>query len=285
MTLPARASKLDPYGEEILTLHRQGRKLAEISKHLAQKYGLSVALSTLSEYVNRPRNTNSPPPAEPTGTPAQEMLLDQVAVYAEIQASIRVLVEEVQSLRDALPELGQLEGRFDSLSRQIRAIQVATPPAPLRRTYGEGERYGESSGTSYGENASVGASDTRGTSTNEQKNNGWGGGWSSSSQPGGGTWNNHYNYGRGSGSGTSESQGTSRSRGSNWGENRGASNDRSWNRGVNEVIDYALQPGEFSRLRKGGPENRLLVDGIVFQGGRVWRHSHSTWLPCVFLQR
>lgn len=131
MTVPARASKLDPYGEEILTLHRQGRKLAEISKHLAQTYGLSVALSTLSEYVNRPRGGSAPPTVEPAATPAQEMLLDQVEVYVEIQASIRVLVEEVQALRDAIPDLGRLEGRFDALSRQLEAAKAPASPAPL----------------------------------------------------------------------------------------------------------------------------------------------------------
>ena len=83
MNMPVRGSKLDPYGEEILKLHREGRKLGEISKHLAQTYGLSVALSTLSEYVNRPRAASPapPPPAAPVPagpmpmtTPAQEML-------------------------------------------------------------------------------------------------------------------------------------------------------------------------------------------------------------------
>lgn len=131
MTPPARASKLDPYGEKILALHREGRKLAEISKYLAHEYGLSVALSTLSEYVNRPRHSTAPPAAIPppvTTTPAQEMLLDQVAVYAEIQASIRVLVEEVQAMRDAFPDLARLEGRFDALSRQIEAVKASPPP-------------------------------------------------------------------------------------------------------------------------------------------------------------
>ena len=154
-----------------------------------------------------------------------------------------------------------------------------------RRTYGEGERYGESAGTSYGESENAGVSTMRGSSTSEQKNQGWGGGWSSSSQPGSGTWNHHYNYGQSGGTGTNESQGTSRGRGWNWGSNRGESRDQSVNRGINEVIDYELQPAEFSRLRKGGPECGLQVDAIVFQGGRVWRHGNSTWLPCMFPQR
>ena len=136
-----------------------------------------------------------------------------------------------------------------------------------RRTYGEGERYGESSGTTYGASENVGVSDTQGTNTSQQRNKGWGGGWSSSSQPGGGTWNNHYNYGQSAGTGTNESTGTTRGRGWNWGTNRGKSRDRSHNLGVNEVIDYELQPAEFSRLRKGGPEHSLQVDEPASNGG------------------
>lgn len=135
MNAPARASKLDPYGEEILSLHRQGRKLAEISRHLAQTYGLSVALSTLSEYVNRDRA--GPPrsaPAEAVPTAAQEMLLDQVEVYAEIQASIRVVVDEVQAMRNAFPDLAGLEGQISALGRRIEALKAVAPPALPRRT-------------------------------------------------------------------------------------------------------------------------------------------------------
>jgi len=131
MTVPARASKLDPYGEEILALHRQGRKLAEISKHLAQTYGLSVALSTLSEYVNRPRPSASIPAAAPpvTSTPAQEMLLDQVEVYAEIQASVRVLVEEMQAMRSAFPDIARIEQRLEALARQ--STNATSRPAAM----------------------------------------------------------------------------------------------------------------------------------------------------------
>ena len=155
----------------------------------------------------------------------------------------------------------------------------------FRRSYGESERYGESSGASFGESENASANMSRGSSTSQQRNRGWGGGWNSGSGSSGGSWNNHYNYGQGTGVGTNESLGTSRGRGRNWGKNWGKSQDQSWNRGVNEVIDYELQPGEFARLRKGGPENRLQVEAIVFQGGRVWRHTRSTWLPCLFPQR
>ena len=135
MTVPVRPSKLDPYGEEVLRLHRQGRKLAEISKYLAQTYGLSVALSTLSEYVNRDRT--SPPrsvPTEAVPTAAQEMFLDQVEVYAEIQASIRVVVDEVQAMRNAFPDLAGLEGQISALGRRIEALKAVAPPALPSRT-------------------------------------------------------------------------------------------------------------------------------------------------------
>lgn len=130
MNAPGRASKLDPYGEEILGLHRQGRKLAEISKHLAHEYGLSVALSTLSEYVNRPRTGSAPAPAAaPSGTPAQEMLLDQVEVYAEIQASVRVIVDELQAMRNAFPDFASLEAQIAGLGRRLEARRAEMPAA------------------------------------------------------------------------------------------------------------------------------------------------------------
>lgn len=137
MNYPARGSKLDPYGEEILALHRQGRKLSDISRHLATTYGLTVAISTLSEFVNRDRPA-TPPVAE--ATPAQQTLLDQVEVYAEIQASLRVLVEEVQAMRGQLPSLAGLEARLEEFARQLGSLRLAaaTPagaaglPAELR---------------------------------------------------------------------------------------------------------------------------------------------------------
>ena len=51
------------------------------------------------------------------------------------------------------------------------------------------------------------------------------------------------------------------------------------------MIDYEVQPALLTTLRKGVQENGYLVDGVLFQGGRVWHHSGSTCLPCVFSQR
>lgn len=54
--------------------------------------------------------------------------------------------------------------------------------------------------------------------------------------------------------------------------------------GFGEVVDYDLQPQAFTMLRKGGPDNDLSVDGIVYQGGRVWNSTGKTYLPVVFKQ-
>jgi hypothetical protein len=36
------------------------------------------------------------------------------------------------------------------------------------------------------------------------------------------------------------------------------------------VVEYVVQPQEFTMLRTGGPESEYLVDSIIFQGGRRW---------------
>lgn len=40
--------------------------------------------------------------------------------------------------------------------------------------------------------------------------------------------------------------------------------------GGSQVVEYLIQPQEFTMLRTGGAECHMQVDGIVFQGGRVW---------------
>lgn len=54
--------------------------------------------------------------------------------------------------------------------------------------------------------------------------------------------------------------------------------------GGSESIQYKVQPGEFTTLRKGGPSNGLQVDAILFQGGRVWNASGDTYLRTTFMQ-
>ncbi len=40
--------------------------------------------------------------------------------------------------------------------------------------------------------------------------------------------------------------------------------------GVSQVVEYLVQPQEFTMLRTGGEECALKVDSIIFQGGRRW---------------
>ncbi len=55
--------------------------------------------------------------------------------------------------------------------------------------------------------------------------------------------------------------------------------------GVSESMEFEVQPRVFTTLRKGGPANGWLVDGIVFQGGRRFSRSGKTWLKVSFSQR
>jgi hypothetical protein len=49
------------------------------------------------------------------------------------------------------------------------------------------------------------------------------------------------------------------------------------NRSAGGTLDfeYAIQPQEFTLLRSGGLENDLLVDAVIFQGGRRWSVTHK----------
>jgi hypothetical protein len=40
--------------------------------------------------------------------------------------------------------------------------------------------------------------------------------------------------------------------------------------GGSQVIEYLVQPQEFTMLRTGGEECEMKVDSIIFQGGRRW---------------
>lgn len=43
--------------------------------------------------------------------------------------------------------------------------------------------------------------------------------------------------------------------------------------GESESFDYDVPPQEFSKLRKGGVSNGLIVEAFVFQNGRVWENG------------
>ncbi len=55
--------------------------------------------------------------------------------------------------------------------------------------------------------------------------------------------------------------------------------------GGSQSLQYKILPAQFTTLRTGGPANNLQVDGIVFQGGRVFRATGDTFLKAVFSQR
>jgi hypothetical protein len=55
-------------------------------------------------------------------------------------------------------------------------------------------------------------------------------------------------------------------------------------RSQSESFDYDVPPQTFTRLRKGGPENDLQVEGIVYQTGRRFSNG-KTWMLAAFQQQ
>ena len=51
-----------------------------------------------------------------------------------------------------------------------------------------------------------------------------------------------------------------------------------------ETVDYQVLPHEFTTLKKGGRDNNLIVEGIIFQGGRVWEQTGKNYLYTAFQQ-
>lgn len=89
-------------------------------------------------------------------------------------------------------------------------------------------------------------------------------------------------FGGSSGSGQSSSSWNS---GRNWGNNYSESESVTRGTSYQETIDFLIQPSFFaSSLRTGGEHNRFFVDGIVFQGGKSWKHTSAPWLQCTFKQ-
>ena len=54
--------------------------------------------------------------------------------------------------------------------------------------------------------------------------------------------------------------------------------------GVSQTLEWDVIPQEFTTLRKGGPQNDLNVDALIFQGGRIWGSTGSNCLRTSFLQ-
>lgn len=54
--------------------------------------------------------------------------------------------------------------------------------------------------------------------------------------------------------------------------------------GQSEVYDYEVIPQIFTKLRKGGTANGCIVEGVVFQNGRIWESNRKTYLFTKFKQ-
>ncbi len=54
--------------------------------------------------------------------------------------------------------------------------------------------------------------------------------------------------------------------------------------GVSQTLEWDVIPQEFTTLRKGGPQNDLNVDALIFQGGRIWGSTGTNCLRTSFLQ-
>ena len=148
MSQPSRTSKLDPYRDEIVALRRQRKTYQDIVRHLAKAYGVQVAISTLSTYLDA-ATKGAPPPAPPSSrpapevTPEQEHFLAQAEVYAELQASMRMTVEKMDDVVDALRDLNkeaqQRHERMTSAFRSLKEESARSELAGLRESFAEQE--------------------------------------------------------------------------------------------------------------------------------------------------
>lgn len=54
--------------------------------------------------------------------------------------------------------------------------------------------------------------------------------------------------------------------------------------GGSQTMAYKVLPGEFATLKKGGPVNKMQVEAIITQGGRIWQATGDTYIKVVFKQ-
>ena len=54
--------------------------------------------------------------------------------------------------------------------------------------------------------------------------------------------------------------------------------------GSSQSLEWDVLPQEFTTLRKGGPQNQLTVDALLFQGGRIWNATGKNCLRTAFRQ-
>lgn len=62
-------------------------------------------------------------------------------------------------------------------------------------------------------------------------------------------------------------------------------NTVSKNYASSDSLDFEVQPGEFTSLRKGGPDSNFCVEAILFQGGRIWHETSKNHIKVGFAQR
>lgn len=65
----------------------------------------------------------------------------------------------------------------------------------------------------------------------------------------------------------------------------GTNDSETQNHSVSQTLEYDVMQREFTVLRKGGRENDLCVDAIIFQGGRIWDATGGNYLNTTFLQQ
>jgi hypothetical protein len=67
-------------------------------------------------------------------------------------------------------------------------------------------------------------------------------------------------------------------------DQRGFKEKDRYSTSANPNLENKLLAQKFTRLRKGGPPNKGLVDAVVFQGGRVWKASRTNFIETTFRQ-
>lgn len=101
------------------------------------------------------------------------------------------------------------------------------------------------------------------------------------------TWRENVGENQGSNYGTSTNAGYSSGShapgSSNSSSGSTAGNSHGTSRGASQVIDYRVQPSHFTTLRKGGGPDAV-SEAVIFQAGRVFGYTGSTWTPTLFTQ-
>jgi hypothetical protein len=89
----------------------------------------------------------------------------------------------------------------------------------------------------------------------------------------------------GQGGGVLSSSGSTSGVGNNWGDNRGRGFTDNESHGYSESMEFAIEPGDFTRCFKtGGPQNGNRVTALWFQAGRRFKASGNNFLVAEFEQ-